>query len=134
MLIKSWQTQYEQLNEQHEKEKQEHEKTRHVYNELKQKYDQLKEKCDELEAKLHSNELIVQMTRNTKSSSAISRLTHLEEETKDLQMKLSLADKEIVSLKIQLEESRGHTKQYKTIAETMEKMLKNPQKQMRRRN
>ena len=39
-------------------------------------------------------------------------------------MKLSLADKEIVSLKIQLEESRGHAKQYKTIAETMEKTVK----------
>lgn len=64
------------------------------------------------------------MSRNTKSSSAISRLTHLEEESKDLQMKMSLADKEIVSLKIQLEESRGHAKQYKTIGDTMEKALK----------
>ena len=39
-------------------------------------------------------------------------------------MKLSLADKEIVSLKIQLEESKGHAKQYKSIAETMEKTVK----------
>ena len=65
------------------------------------------------------------MTRNSKSSSsAISRLTHLEEENKDLQMKLSLADKEIVSLKIQLEDSKGHSKQYKIISETMEKTIK----------
>jgi len=124
VLVKSWQSQYEQLQLQDEKEKEEHERTRVAYAEQKHQFTQLKEKCDELEAKLHSNELIVQMTRNTKSSSAISRLTHLEEETKDMHMKLSLTDKEIVSLKIQLEESRGHAKQYKTIAETMEKTVK----------
>jgi len=95
-----------------------------LYTNIKIQFDELKLKCDELEAKLHSNELIVQMSRNSKSSSALSRLTHLEEETKDSHMKLSLADKEIVSLKIQLEESRGHAKQYKSIAETMEKTVK----------
>ncbi len=63
------------------------------------------------------------MTRNTKTSSAISRLTQLEEDSKDLQSKLNAADKEIVSLKIQLEESRFHAKQYKTIGDTMEKAM-----------
>ena len=77
VLVKSWQSQYEQLQLQDEKEKEEHERTRGAYAEQKHQFTQLKEKCDELEAKLHSNELIVQMTRNTKSSSAISRLTHL---------------------------------------------------------
>ncbi len=124
VIIKSWQSQYDQLQQADEKEKEEHEKTRHLYTNIKIQFDELKLKCNELEAKLHSNELIVQMTRNSKSSSAISRLTHLEEETKDSHMKLSLADKEIVSLKIQLEESKGHAKQYKSIAETMEKTVK----------
>jgi nucleoprotein TPR len=77
VLVKSWKSQYEQLQIQDEKEKEEHERTRKAFAEQKQTFTQLKEKCDELEAKLHSNELIVQMTRNTKSSSAISRLTHL---------------------------------------------------------
>ncbi len=63
------------------------------------------------------------MTRNTKTSSAISRLTQLEEDSKDLQSKLNAAEKDIVSLKIQLEESRFHAKQYKTIGDTMEKAL-----------
>ena len=75
-----------------------------MYTNIKIQFDELKLKCDELEAKLHSNELIVQMSRNSKSSSALSRLTHLEEETKDSHMKLSLADKEIVSLKLLHEE------------------------------
>jgi hypothetical protein len=112
------------LVEQRNKENIEYEKLKASYEETKSHLDSLKEKHTEVEAKLHSQELIVQMTRNTKSSSAITRLTHLEEESKELQMKLSLAEKEIVSLKIQLEESRGHAKQYKTIGDTMERALK----------
>lgn len=125
MIIKSWQSQYDQLKSQNEKELAEHEKTRINLAEIKQDLEKLQISYNEVEAKLHSNELIVQMARNSKSSSsAISRLTHLEEETKDLHMKLSLAEKEIVSLKIQLEESKAHSKQYKTISETMEKTMK----------
>lgn len=104
-------------------ENEDHEKLKASYEEAKSSLDTLKEKLTEVEAKLHSSELIVQMSRNTKSSTAISRLTHLEEDTKDLQMKLSIAEKDIVSLKIQLEDSRGHAKQYRTIADTMEKAL-----------
>jgi chromosome segregation ATPase len=125
VIIKSWQSQYDQLKLQHEKEVEEHEKSRSSLAETKQALDKLQQSYNEVEAKLQSNELLVQMTRNSKSSSsAISRLTHLEEESKDLHMKLSLADKEIVSLKIQLEETKGHAKQYKTISETMEKTIK----------
>lgn len=110
--------------EQHDKEKVEFDKLKASHEDIKTQYESLKEKHTEVEAKLHSQELIVQISRNTKSSTAISRLTHLEEESKELQMKLSLADKEIVSLKIQLEESRAHSKQYKTIGDTMELAMK----------
>lgn len=110
--------------DQRDKENAEYDKLKASYEDTKTQYDSLKEKHTEVEAKLHSQELIVQISRNTKSSTAISRLTHLEEESKELQMKLSLADKEIVSLKIQLEESRAHGKQYKTIGDTMEQAMK----------
>ncbi|CAF0709464.1 unnamed protein product [Brachionus calyciflorus] len=124
VLIKSWQSQYEQLNQQRNTELADSEKLKNEYLEMKQKFEDLQNKFNEIEAKLHSNELLVQMSRNTKSSTAISRLTHLEEESKELQMKVSLADKEIASLKIQLEDSKAHAKQYKTISDTMEKTMR----------
>lgn len=123
-IIKSWTSQYDQLDSQYKKAKEEHEKTRSVLNQTQKNFDELQQKYNEIEAKLHSNEMLVQMTRNTKSSSAISRLTHLEEETKDLNMKLSLSEKEIVSLKMQLEETKAHAKQYKIMSETMENTVK----------
>lgn len=125
VIVNSWQAQFKQLSEQHEREKTEAEKNRQQLADVKAQLEASQVKCQEVEAKLHSNELIVQMSRNSKSSSsAISRLTHLEEETKELKMKLSLADKEIVSLKIQLEDSKAHNKQYKNIADMMERNLK----------
>jgi chromosome segregation ATPase len=81
-IIKSWTSQYDQLEQQHRKANSENEKTRNLLNQTKRDLDELQQKYNEVEAKLHSNEMLVQMTRNTKSSSAISRLTHLEEETK----------------------------------------------------
>lgn len=124
VLVKSWQNQYEQLKQQRDAENQDAEKLKSDYNEIKEKFDQLQSRFNEAEAKLHSNELLVQISRNAKPSNAISRLTHLEEETKELQMKLSLSEKEIVSLKIQLEDSKEHAKQYKNISDTMEKTMK----------
>lgn len=124
VLVKSWQNQYEQLREQRNAENQDAEKLKSDYNELKEKFNELQSRFNEAEAKLHSNELLVQISRNAKPSNAISRLTHLEEETKELQMKLSLSEKEIVSLKIQLEDSKEHVKQYKNISDTMEKTMK----------
>lgn len=124
VIVKSWQSQYDQLVQQRERENSESEKLRQEFVETKSQFDELKQRYNDIEAKLHSNEMLVQMTRNTKSSSAISRLTHLEEENKDLQMKLSLAEKEIVSLKIQLEDSKAHAKQYKNISDTIEKTMK----------
>jgi DNA repair exonuclease SbcCD ATPase subunit len=53
---------------------------------------------------------LIQITRNAKSSTTISRLTELEEHAKVLQMKLSLSEKEIVSLKIQLEDTKSYLK------------------------
>lgn len=64
------------------------------------------------------------MGRNSKSSTAITHLTQLEEESKETKSKLSAAEKEIVNLKIQLEDSRAHLKQYKHIAEMTEKNLR----------
>lgn len=124
VMIKSWQSQYDQLVTQRDSEKALYEKTRSDFIETKSKLEQLQSKYSEIEAKLHSNELLVQMSRNSKSSTAISHLTHLEEENKDIKMKLSLAEKDIVSLKIQLEDNRAHSKQYKNIADMMEKNLK----------
>lgn len=124
VIIKSWTSQYEQLEQQHQKSNEEHDRTRQLLNKTKADLDELQKKHGEIEAKLHSNEILVQMTRNTKSSSAISRLTHLEEETKDLNMKLSLAEKDIVSLKMQLEDTKAHAKQYKIMSETMENTVK----------
>ncbi|RNA44217.1 nucleo TPR isoform X1 [Brachionus plicatilis] len=124
VLIKSWQNQFEQLSQQRNAEVHNADKLKSDYNELKEKFYQLQTRYNEAEAKLHSNELLVQISRNSKPSSAISRLTHLEEETKELQMKLSLSEKEIVSLKIQLEDSKEHAKQYKNISDTMEKTMK----------
>ena len=123
-IVKSWKSQYDQLVDEHQKLNTEHDKTAQLLAETRAESERLHEKYNDAEAKLRSNELLVQMTRNTKSSSAISRLTHLEEETKDLNMKLSLAEKEIVSLKIQLEDTKGHSKQYKTIADSMERAVK----------
>ncbi len=80
-------------------------------------------KLQEYEAKLHSNEQLLQMTRNSKSSATISRLTELEDTCKELKSKLNLSEKEIVSLKIQLEDSKFHLKQYCTISESTEKAL-----------
>ena len=124
IIIKSWQSQNDRLTEQYEKLNSEYEKTRDELKETKTSLESLQEKHREMEAKLHSSEMIVQMTRNSKSSSAISHLTQMEEENKDLHTKLSIAEKEIVSLKIQLEDSRNHSKQYKNIADTMEKTMK----------
>ena len=123
-IIKSWTSQYDQLVQQHQKANAEHDKTKQLLSQTKRELDELHQKHAEIEAKLHSNEMLVQMTRNTKSSSAISRLTHLEEETNDLNLKLSLSEKEIVSLKMQLEDTKAHVKQYKTMSETMENTVK----------
>lgn len=51
-------------------------------------------------------------------------LTQLEEETKEARTKLSAAEKELVNLRIQLEEARAHLKQYKHIAEVSEKNVR----------
>ena len=124
VIINSWTSQYDQLVQQHQKTKDEHEKTRQMLSHTKKELAELQQRHAEVDAKLHSNEMLVQMSRNTKSSSAISRLTHLEEDGKELAMKLSLADKEIVSLKMQLEDTKSHAKQYKTMAETMENTMR----------
>ena len=47
----------------------------------------------------------------------------MEEDGKQMQLKLNACEKELISLKIQLEESRGHARQYKTIADTIEKAM-----------
>ena len=39
-------------------------------------------------------------------------------------MKLSLAEKEIVSLKMQLEDTKAHAKQYRIMSETMENTVR----------
>jgi chromosome segregation ATPase len=124
IIVKSWETQNERLNQQLDKRNTEYDELRTQFSEVKTKHDELQEKYNEAEAKLHSHDLLVQMSRNSKSSSTISRLTLMEEETKEMQSKLSLADKEIVSLKIQLEDSKSHAKQYKNIADTMEKTIR----------
>lgn len=68
---------------------------------------------------------MLQMGRNSKSTTtAITHLNQLEEESKELKSKLSAAEKEIVNLKIQLEDSRTHLKQYKHIAEMTEKNVR----------
>ena len=121
VIVKSWQSQHERAAQQLERQIAECEQLKSQLGELKVQHESLQQKYSECDAKLHSHELIVQMSRNSKSSSAISHLTHLEEESKELQSKLALADKEIVSLKIQLEETKAHIKQYKSIADTMEK-------------
>jgi nucleoprotein TPR len=126
IIVKSWQSQHERTQQQLEKQTLEYEQMKQQLNELRTEYEALQQKHNECDAKLHSHELLVQMSRNSKgsASSAISRLTHLEEETKESQSRLSLADKEIVSLKMQLEDSKVHAKQYKTIADTMEKTIR----------
>ena len=121
LIQKSFETQLKELNSRLESELKEREKTREQLRKIQEDYVSTKSKLVEVEAKLHSSEQLIQMTRNAKSSTTISRLTELEEHSKDLQMKLSLSEKEIVSLKIQLEDTKSHAKQYSTIAENMEK-------------
>ena len=121
LLQKSFETQLKELNTRLETELKEREKTREQLRKIDEEYAVAKNKLVEVEAKLHSSEQLIQMTRNAKSSTTISRLTELEEQTKDLQMKLSLNEKEIVNLKIQLEDAKLHAKQYSTIADNMEK-------------
>jgi len=118
LIQKSFET---QLNNRLDSELKEREKTREQLRKVQEDYDLTRSKLVEVEAKLHTSEQLIQMTRNAKSSTTISRLTELEEHTKDLQMKLSLSEKEIVSLKIQLEDTKSHAKQYSTIADNMEK-------------
>jgi hypothetical protein len=124
VLLKSWQSQCDQLNRQHQTDQTDLDKTKSELDEKKNQLSILQEKFNEMEAKLHANEILVQMSRNSKSSTAITHLTNMEDENKDLRMKVSLAEKEIVSLRIQLEDSRDHAKQYKQISDTVEKTLR----------
>ena len=124
LIQKSFEAQLKELNSRLETEMKERENSREDLRKIEDSYEATKNKLVEVEAKLHSSEQLIQMTRNAKSSTTISRLTELEEHTKDLQMKLSLSEKEIVNLKIQLEDTKTHAKQYSTIAENMEKTLK----------
>jgi chromosome segregation ATPase len=100
-----------------------HTETKAKFIEAEAELARLKEKLQEYEAKLHSNEQLLQMTRNSKSSTTITRLTELEDNCKELKSKLNLSEKEIVSLKIQLEDSKFHLKQYCAISENTEKAL-----------
>lgn len=124
ILHKSWDSQLKELNNRLDFELKEHDKTKGLYLQCEENLKIIKSKLNETEAKLHSSEQLIQITRNSKSSSAISRLTELEEETKDLQLKLALSEKEIVNLKMQLEDEKAHSKQYNIIADNMEKTLR----------
>jgi nucleoprotein TPR len=124
LIQKSFETQVKELNSRLESEMKERENSRDQLVKVGESYEATKNKLIEVEAKLHSSEQLIQMTRNSKSSTTISRLTELEEQTKDLNLKLSLSEKEIVNLKIQLEDSKTHAKQYSTIADNMEKTLR----------
>ena len=110
LIQKSFETQLKELNNRLDSELKEREKTREQLRKVQEDYDLTRSKLVEVEAKLHTSEQLIQMTRNAKSSTTISRLTELEEHTKDLQMKLSLSEKVIVSLKIQLEDTKSYLK------------------------
>lgn len=122
VIVKSWQSQHDRLAQQLEKQTVEHEQNKQQLADLRGEYEKLQEKYQECDSKLHSHELIVQMSK--KSNNALSHIAQLEDDKKEAQSRLSLADKEIVSLKIQLEDSKSHAKQYKTIADTLEKTIK----------
>jgi chromosome segregation ATPase len=128
VIVKSWQAQNDRAVQQLERQTTEYEQTKQQLAELRAELETLQQKHNECDAKLHSHELLVQMSRKSaggaSGSSAISRLNHLEEETKEAQSRFALADKEIVSLRIQLEDARAHSKQYKAIADTMERTVR----------
>ena len=125
-VLASWQQQYQELKRTHEADSAEHERTRAELTEARSALATAQAALADHAAKLHSNELIMQMTsRNShKSSSAITRLTHLEEESREARTRLAVADKDVVNLKLQLDEARSHAKQYKCIADTMERTMR----------
>lgn len=124
VLLKSWENQNKEITSRYNEELKSHEISKKTLGEREEQMEAFKTRLNEIEAKLHSSESLLQMTRNSKSSTTISRLTELEEENKDLQLKLTVAEKDIVNLKMQLEDTKLHSKQYSLIADNMERTIK----------